>query len=229
MTLKANELTRCTLGATDGDVGTVHDLLIEGDDWHVRYLVADTRKWLPGRKVLIAPESIAGEPDWDNRRLPVDLTRAQIERGPEIDPLKPISRAQETELRDHFNWPLYWAGGGLGPNAVVETIRTKQPAPKKHSPLTAPGSESHLHRADAMIGYEVRAADGEVGRLSDFAIDPDGWTVRALVVDTGRWLPGRKVRVSPDHVERIDWGRQRMMLAVARELLEGADDAAVAS
>lgn len=41
------------------------------------------------------------------------------------------------------------------------------------------------------------ATDGEIGHCSDLLIDDRDWTVRYLVVDTGRWLPGRQVVLSP--------------------------------
>jgi len=78
MTLEASEPTRCTLGASDGDVGTVHDLLIEGDDWHVRYLVADTRKWLPGRKVRVSPDHVE-HIDWVRERMMLAVERERPE------------------------------------------------------------------------------------------------------------------------------------------------------
>jgi hypothetical protein len=31
-----------------------------------------------------------------------------------------------------------------------------------------------------------------------------GWTVRPLVVDTGPWLPGRRVLIPPPAVLRVD-------------------------
>jgi len=38
------------LHAADGDIGRVHDLYFDDRRWTVRYLVVDTRHWLPGRR-----------------------------------------------------------------------------------------------------------------------------------------------------------------------------------
>lgn len=46
------------------------------------------------------------------------------------------------------------------------------------------------------------ATDGEIGHCSDILIDDRDWTIRYLVVDTGRWLPGRQVVLSPFEIAR---------------------------
>jgi hypothetical protein len=52
-------------------------------------------------------------------------------------------------------------------------------------------SVSHLH------GAPVFASDGEIGTVEQIFFDDRHWTVRYLVVDTGRWLASRRVLVSP--------------------------------
>lgn len=44
---------------------------------------------------------------------------------------------------------------------------------------------------------EVRARDGVVGRIDDLLFDDATWTVRYVVVDTGRWLASRRVLLAP--------------------------------
>jgi len=50
-----------------------------------------------------------------------------------------------------------------------------------------------LQKASAVKGYAIAASDGLLGTVSDFLFDDASWLVRWLVVDTGNWLPGRKV------------------------------------
>jgi hypothetical protein len=45
------------LGASDGDIGHVKDFYFDDQNWAVRYVVADTGSWLPGRQVLISPHA----------------------------------------------------------------------------------------------------------------------------------------------------------------------------
>ena len=50
-----SKLTGYSIGAKDGDIGSVDDVLFDDKLWTVRYFVADTAKWLPGRRVVISP------------------------------------------------------------------------------------------------------------------------------------------------------------------------------
>ena len=51
----ASKLKGYSIGAKDGDIGSVEDFVFDDKLWTVRYLVADTAKWLPGRQVLLSP------------------------------------------------------------------------------------------------------------------------------------------------------------------------------
>ena len=108
MLRSVSQLRHCTLQAEDGEIGSVYDVLFDDEFWILRYLVVDTGRWLSGRKVLLIP-GVLGEPAWPERRLPVSLTRSQVEGSPDIDSDKPVSRQHETELNDYYGWPTYWA------------------------------------------------------------------------------------------------------------------------
>jgi hypothetical protein len=43
------EIIGYSMGATDGEIGHVSDFLFDDHEWTVRYLVASTGTWLPGR------------------------------------------------------------------------------------------------------------------------------------------------------------------------------------
>ena len=54
-----------------------------------------------------------------------------------------------------------------------------------------------LHLAQKIRGASVTAVDGEIGTLEDFYFEEGHWAVRYLLVDTGKWLNGRRVLLSP--------------------------------
>jgi uncharacterized protein YrrD len=70
--------------ATDGSVGEVDDFVFDDRDWAVRHLVVDTRKWLPGKHVLLAPQQI-DRVSWEDREVYVRLTREEVRNAPELD------------------------------------------------------------------------------------------------------------------------------------------------
>ena len=48
--------------ATDGSIGSIEDLYFDDERWTIRYVVADTGKWLPGRRVLISRATLFTQP-----------------------------------------------------------------------------------------------------------------------------------------------------------------------
>ena len=65
--------------------------------------------------------------------------------------------------------------------------------------------------------FTLAAADGEIGRVRDLYIDDETWTVRYLVLDTGNWLPGRRVLVSPLSFAGTDADRQAIRVDLTRQ------------
>ncbi len=95
------------LRATDGSIGHVESFLLDTDGWVIRYLVIDTRNWLPGRRVLISPHWVQSV-TWGEREVHLGYDRAHVEASPEYDPSAPPPRAHEEELHDHYEQPRYW-------------------------------------------------------------------------------------------------------------------------
>ena len=100
------------IGATDGDIGHVKDFYFDDKTWSIRYLVVDTGSWLGGREVLLPPHVFAPTAlaisNSDNRVLPANLTRQQIENSPSVDSQRPVSRQFEAEYHRYYGWPVYW-------------------------------------------------------------------------------------------------------------------------
>ena len=102
-----DEVIGYNIQATDGDIGHVEEFIVDDDTWIIRWFVVDTRNWLPGRKVLVAPDWVT-RTSWGDRDVHVDVTRARIKDCPEYDPGLPINRRYEQQLYDYYGRPVYW-------------------------------------------------------------------------------------------------------------------------
>ena len=54
-----------------------------------------------------------------------------------------------------------------------------------------------LYKATTLKGYTLDSLDGEFGEVKEFYFDDRYWTIRYLVANTGSWLTGRQVLISP--------------------------------
>jgi uncharacterized protein YrrD len=54
-----------------------------------------------------------------------------------------------------------------------------------------------LRSIKQLLGDQLGASDGDIGHVKDFYFDDKSWAVRYVVADTGSWLTGRQVLLSP--------------------------------
>ena len=73
-------------------------------------------------------------------------------------------------------------------------------------------------------GLVIRATDGEVGTVDQFYFDDHSWAVRYLIVDTGGWMAGRQVLISPISIINIDWESRRLDVSLTKRQVEGSPD-----
>lgn len=97
----SKEVSGYQLKTTDDSVGHVEDLILDDQTWAVRYLEIDTRNWLPGRHVLISPAWV-GQVDWATQQVEVELPRELVEKAPEYDSSRYISRDYQLALYKHY-------------------------------------------------------------------------------------------------------------------------------
>lgn len=72
--------------------------------------------------------------------------------------------------------------------------------------------------------FEVIATDGGIGSVDRFYFDDERWAIRYLVVDTGNWLPGRRVLISPFSVRMVDWSAGTVSLSITRGMVQSSPD-----
>lgn len=73
-----------------------------------------------------------------------------------------------------------------------------------------------LHLAHKVTGAAVRGVDGDIGTLEDFYFEEDRWTIRYLLIDTGKWFSGKRVLISPMSVPD-GWGRDGVRLTLTKD------------
>ena len=61
-----------------------------------------------------------------------------------------------------------------------------------------------LFAISGLKGVSVEGSDGRIGTVKDFLFDDESWQIRWMVLDTGTWLPGRKVLIHPSVIAPLD-------------------------
>jgi len=79
----ASTLNGYAIEATDGQIGTVSDLLFEDGSWIVRWRVVETGSWLAGRKVFL-PVTELVQQDSARHHIPGALAMHRVHVGPAL-------------------------------------------------------------------------------------------------------------------------------------------------
>lgn len=79
-----------------------------------------------------------------------------------------------------------------------------------------------LRSLKGLRDYTIQAIDGDIGNIHAFLFDDLTWTVRYLVVETGGWLTGRQVLLSPIVVDEPDWERHMLPVRLTQEQIREA-------
>ena len=219
---RINQFHGYKLGALDGQIGHVKDFYFDDREWAVRYLVADTGSWMPGRLVLLSPRAFA-KPDHDKRVLRVNLTRRQIEGSPSIESHKPVSRQFEQKYHQYYGWPYYWSGDALWGMSGFP-ILTELPGPFAGEPAIKTRAkqktgDAHLRSANAVKHYKIQAQDGFIGHVSDLVVTDETWAIHDFIVRTGAWLSGKDVLISPSRVKGISWNDSKIIVDLDKEAI----------
>jgi sporulation protein YlmC with PRC-barrel domain len=218
---KVKTLSGYNLHSLDGEIGNVEEFYFDDHHWTIRYLVANTGSWLTGRQVLISPYALAAV-NKEAQYIAIDLTKKQIEDSPALDSDKPVSLQFEESYNKYYGWPMYWSGPcmwGTYPYIL------RDPKMWSESSTNEKSWNPHLRSTSAVSGYNIDAADGEIGHVEDFIIDDETWAIRYLVIDTQNWWPGGKaVVISPQWIERVSWDLSKVFVNLSYDAIKNAPE-----
>lgn len=81
-----------------------------------------------------------------------------------------------------------------------------------------------LRSVKELLGYELMATDGQIGNVHNALFSDEDWTIRYLVADTGPWIFGRKVLISPEALLRPVWASQTFPVNLTQEQVKSSPD-----
>jgi stress response protein YsnF len=224
MLINLEKIKGNVIKAVDGEIGHISDILFDGHSWDVRYQVVKTGPWLFGKEVLLSPAAFKN-PNFQKGLFPVELSQDQVKNSPDISKDMPVSRQYEKELHAYYGWPAYWGGFPAGgaffaqPPPAVVSNKEEKPSPGQ-TPEKLQQQQSNLRSGKEVAGYRIQAVDDKIGHVEDFLIEESSWKIRYLVIDTKNFLPGRKIIISPDWADNIDWLEKTMGVNLTAEKIK---------
>jgi uncharacterized protein YrrD len=207
----AHEISGMPVHASDGEIGTIKDILFDPHRWVVRHLEVSTG-WIFGRDVLIPVDKVKSI-DAPEGGVTFDLTKEQIENSPPAEPARPVDRGYESRLVGYYGLAPYWTAPpevGVPPQAMP----MEQRAPRQD--LDRP----HLLTGGDIDGYELDAQGEIIGTIRDVLVDLDTWKITALMADLGGIFGRDAAAIATAPVARVDETNRIVHLSVPKEKVD---------
>ncbi len=77
-----------------------------------------------------------------------------------------------------------------------------------------------LNTVKTLKGYKLDSLDGEIGKVEEFYFDDQHWAIRYLVADTGNWLTGRQVLLSPYALAAVNKEEKLIAIDLTKKQIE---------
>jgi uncharacterized protein YrrD len=77
-----------------------------------------------------------------------------------------------------------------------------------------------LNKAKTLKNYKLHSLDGEIGKVNEFYFDDHYWTIRYLIADTGNWLTGRQVLISPHALTAVNKEEEYISINLTKKQIE---------
>ena len=79
-----------------------------------------------------------------------------------------------------------------------------------------------LQPASRLVRCMLHAVDGEIGTVEALYLDDASWIVRYLLVDTGDWLAGRRILISPVAVGEVWENEKAVFIELTRRQIRNS-------
>ncbi|MBD3241320.1 MAG: hypothetical protein GF331_12090 [Chitinivibrionales bacterium] len=211
------------LEATDGEAGTVQEMLFDDATWKIRYLGVKLGALPDAPEVLIPQERIAGVGEYG---FAVYLSADEVNAAPGVDSDLPVSRLHELELQRLYGERTYaryigdthFRGDAPSPppprqeGMLKSAARTEEKATHDDRAF-----KTHLRRSSEVLRYNVHTGKGKVGSIDDFLLDPHTWHIDSLTVDTDGLFSHKVATIDTSLVTEICWLDSRVTVALSED------------
>jgi len=218
------ELKGYSLQAIDGEKGKVKNFLFDEEQWTVRYVEVELGNIFKDKRVLI-PKEFFGEPDWDEKNFPVQLTVEMIKNSPDLDFDLPVSRKYEANLLHHYEIKPYWP-------ETVATYAGRDSMFDPNNPFKAPKKitdeedlNTNLRIFNEIRSYYINAIDERFGHIDDLIIDDEEWTIMYVIISTKNIVPwGKDVMLPVEMINEISYFEKEAVINLPKETIKNAPE-----
>lgn len=213
MFYRSEEFNNFLIQTPDGELGKLKDFLLDDLLWVTRYLVGEIEISEKLKKIIIAPSMIK-KINLSRKQILIDSTIKRFLDGPKLENEEKVVRKYEKLFLEYHDLPFYWEKKYVQAN-TVENLLKNGGLHSNSEPNDA--NDSYLRSCSGMTRFRIQSNDGKFGEISGFLLEYPLLTVRYVVVDTGSYLPGRKVIIPTNWIYFVNFEEKKVSVDLSIE------------
>lgn len=218
-----SNLSNYSIKTKDGSKGKIKDFLFDEEKWIIRYIDADFGNLFSDRRILI-PTVLLGEPDWEEKVFPVNLSEENINTCPGLEDKAPVSREYESELSKHYNINFYWLPGYTMTSAPT-MLYPPRPFHIPEKEISEDDIDTNLRSYNEITGYHIDTTDGRLGQVNDIIIDEEDLQIVYAIIDTSSWMPWSKQVIIPvNRLQKISYVKREVSIDLHSDTIKSAPE-----
>jgi hypothetical protein len=217
MLLKTAKLKEYMIELSGEIRGTIFEMYFDDLFWDIQYLLM-TSDNIEKNKIFLISHLALGSPDKKSETIPLSANALEIERkrkpavnktteeSNSIDPIQILEISEEiSSIASKSNKEIK--------DLIVTILRGK-------NSIYLP-SVKHLRSHNEVLGYNIRAKDGDfIGHVDNFILEGNTWKLKYLLVETRNWLTsGKKILLSPTWIEKINWSSNLVSIDLSKDTI----------
>ena len=111
---------------------------------------------------------------------------------------------------------------GAYPGSLSAQGRIEEDLKVHATHATSRRDDCHLRSSNAVIGYHIKATDGDIGHLEDLLVDDHTWALRRLIVNTSNWWGGQRVLIAPHSIKDVSWSEAKVSVGLTCQAIKDA-------
>lgn len=205
-------------------IGTLRGFVINRCSWVISQAVVEIGGRFQDNAILVSRDKLVSSAVSEGTLIiPIGSKQSMMRDG---DTQSLYSDPSVTKLEVSVSPPGGWALARPMPLPSFPTpmVSSFYVTPECISPEVANGVSEICQSGRDLIGREVQAKDGRVGSVDDLLLDDDTWSIRFVVVDTGRWFSDRKVILLASWLEQDSGNDSPLALDMSADDIKNGSD-----
>lgn len=212
MRMNVTDFKNWEMNGLDGRIGVVKDVLVDDDNWSVRYLVVALDGRFSDRKILVAPTFIT-EADSFFQEFSTSLSKETVANCPRLEWVQPVSLQYKEALRS-FLGPIAY---GIGSLLLTPQLMLKL-MPGHVTTFVDESKPASLRSLMEMLRYKVIDGGGETARLAEVSVNLKSWIAEHLTAKLTVGRQNYEKTLPMNRIKSVEWGGRMMRLNRTVEL-----------